>query len=716
MKGINKYIHILFLIISYHSVICINPIIFSDKEIGKSIGKYIEILKDPTLKMEISDVEKSQDFKLSTQNTPVFGFTKATIWAKLQIKNNSRESHLLLELDAPLIDEAELFTKNEDGSFSSITIGQNKPFSTRKYQHTFYFYDLYINQGDTKTYYIKIKSFDQIEIPLKITTPLNAFSSSTTHNFIIGIYVGIMLIMIFYNLFIYFSVRDKSYLYYVIYIVSVLLVQTTFQGYTFKYIWPDNPKFEVQSILILSVIVGFTSVQFLRVFLNTAKFSPKLDKLFFIAFIFYFIATIFILLGLYQKSWQLILGIVSPLSLFMLFVGLKIARMGCRPAFFFTISWSIFLIGVFIYAMKDFGILPYSDFTVYTMPIGSAIETVLLSFALADKINILKKEKEASQASELKALKANEKLITDQNIILENKVEARTTELKHTNEELNNTLSHLKDTQTQLVSVEKMASLGQLTAGIAHEINNPINFVSANVKPLKMDFTDILELIKKYESITPETDLKTKLKDIENYKQQIDLTYLITEIESLLSGIDDGAKRTAEIVSGLKNFSRLDESDIKTVNINEGIQSTLILLKNAIPENTKVITDLGTIPNIECLPGKLNQVFMNILSNAIYAINKKKTDEDHKLIIKTYELNEHIYVSIEDTGIGMTDEVKTKVFDPFFTTKDVGEGTGLGMSIVFKIIESHHAKIEIESKYGVGTKILIILNKKININ
>jgi hypothetical protein len=348
------------------------------------------------------------------------------------------------------------------------------------------------------------------------------------------------------------------------------------------------------------------------------------------------------------------------------------------------------------------------------MQIGSAIETVLLSFALADRINILKKEKEQSQTQALLALQENEKLITEQNIVLENKVEKRTIELKHTNEELNSTLFNLKNTQAQLVSVEKMASLGQLTAGIAHEINNPINFVSANIKPLKMDFDDVFELIKKYESITTEVNLADKLKEIESYKEQINLTYLMTEIESLISVIDDGAKRTSEIVAGLKNFSRLDESDVKIASINEGIQSTLLLLKSAIPRDTTVITELGDIPRIECLPGKLNQVFMNLLINAIYAINKKKTDGDNKLIIKTYELNDHICVSIEDTGIGMTDDVKAKVFEPFFTTKDVGEGTGLGMSIVFKIIESHHAKIEIESEYGVGTKIIIILNKRID--
>jgi signal transduction histidine kinase len=340
------------------------------------------------------------------------------------------------------------------------------------------------------------------------------------------------------------------------------------------------------------------------------------------------------------------------------------------------------------------------------MQIGSAIETVLLSFALADKINILKIEKEQSQVTALAALKENEKLITNQNIVLEQKVEQRTIELKKT-------LSDLKNAQAQLVDAEKMASLGQLTAGIAHEINNPINFVSANVKPLKLDIDDVLELINKYEVLKPNELTQEKFEEIEAFRKKIDFNYMKQEMADLLSGIEDGANRTADIVSGLKNFSRLDENDIKEADINEGIESTLILLKSSIPSNTEVVTDLGEIPIIECFPGKLNQVFMNLFSNALYAIKLKNTGTDNKLVISTSNGTDHVYVSVQDSGIGMTPEVKAKIFDPFFTTKVVGEGTGLGMSIVFKIIESHNAKIEVESEYGVGTKILLILKKKI---
>ncbi|MCU0360429.1 MAG: ATP-binding protein [Bacteroidia bacterium] len=233
----------------------------------------------------------------------------------------------------------------------------------------------------------------------------------------------------------------------------------------------------------------------------------------------------------------------------------------------------------------------------------------------------------------------------------------------------------------------------------------------ANIKPLRMDVNELLELINKYEYLRIEEDKLKQFQIIDAYKKKIDLDYMIKEIEKILGGIDDGARRTAEIVSGLKNFSRLDENDVKSANINDGIESTLILLRSTIPKEIEVVRHLGDLPMVECYPGKLNQVFMNVFSNALYALNKKQEGKK-QLIITTYENGDHVYIIVEDTGVGMSKEIKEKIFEPFFTTKDVGEGTGLGMSIVFKIIEGHHARIEVESEAGVGTKLSIILNKK----
>ena len=554
-----------------------------------------------------------------------------------------------------------------------------------------------------------------MQLPISIGTPTAIFNYSVIKNLISGIYIGIMLVMMLYNLFIFFSIRDKSYLYYTIYLFFLLLTQTNLQGYPFQFLWPNMPWIAIHGSFLLPALVGLASMTFFKEFLRIKERTPKLYYIYVFLVIPYCISMLLSILGLYSIGYQILEVTAALVSIFMLIVSAIIYKRGNQEARFFLIGWSVFLLGVCIYVLKDFDVLPYNNFTRYTMQFGSGIEVILLSFALADKINILKREKETSQAEVLIALQENEKLITEQNIVLEQKVEERTLELNTTNKSLSITLKDLKDTQSQLVDAEKMASLGQLTAGIAHEINNPINFVSANVKPLSLDIDDLLVLIQKYESITSSEVLEEKLKEIEQYKKQIDFEYVQQEIKSLLQGIGDGAKRTAEIVKGLRNFSRLDESDIKEADLNEGIESTLIILRSEMPTNIQIVKKLGAITPIECYPGKLNQVFMNAINNSIHAMKKNKTIPQHTLTISTYMSEQSVCVTFEDTGIGMPKEVIARIFEPFFTTKDVGEGTGLGMSIVHKIIESHGGHIDIESEVGKGTKIIFTLPKKITI-
>jgi signal transduction histidine kinase len=291
-------------------------------------------------------------------------------------------------------------------------------------------------------------------------------------------------------------------------------------------------------------------------------------------------------------------------------------------------------------------------------------------------------EKSMQQETEKK------RILENQNLELEKKVAERTSEVLKQNEMLETTLENLRDTQVQLVHSEKMASLGQLTAGVAHEINNPINFVSANISPLKRNFEELVTFIKqKKEASSSELD------------------YTIDETKQLLSGIEEGSRRTAEIVKVLRNFSRLDEEDMKKANVNEGINSTLMLLQNKIKhQHIEVVKSLDDLPEIECYPGQLNQVFMNIISNAIDAIG-----ENGKITVASAIEKKYIKISIRDTGKGMSHEIKQKIFDPFFTTKDVGKGTGLGLSISYGIVEKHNGKIEVESEEGKGTEFNIIL-------
>jgi len=398
-------------------------------------------------------------------------------------------------------------------------------------------------------------------------------------------------------------------------------------------------------------------------------------------------------------------------AIFVIMTGIKIARQGYRPAVFFLIAWSIFIVMLIVFVLRNFNVFPYNNFTYYALQIGSALEILLLSFALADRINIYRKEKDQSQKLAFEALQENGRIIREQNVILESKVEERTYELTVSNNELNKAMTELKEAETQLVESEKMASLGQLTAGIAHEINNPINFVTSNVKPLNRDVHMLLDTINEIEKIVLEDcSIDEKRKKIKEYKTDIDFEYLTEEINQLLSGIGDGASRTAEIVKGLRIFSRLDEDDLKKADINEGIDSTLVITNNLLNNIIRIEKDYANLPLIECYPGKLNQVFLNIISNAIYAIRKKFEESEGGLLIITTTFDEaHVFIKIGDNGTGMDEHTKKRLFEPFFTTKDVGEGTGLGMSIAYNTINRHNGQIIVNSQLGVGTEFIIKL-------
>jgi len=290
----------------------------------------------------------------------------------------------------------------------------------------------------------------------------------------------------------------------------------------------------------------------------------------------------------------------------------------------------------------------------------------------------------------------SEQVLKEYSITLENEVAERTIQLNKKNRELNDILIDLRNTQEQLVESEKMASLGQLTAGIAHEINNPINFVSSTISPLKRDFEEIKELIgKKFNGSANNSRISGENDEV---------LFLLSEISSLLSGIEEGAKRTKNIVHGLRKFTRLDEDTYKKVDLHEGLDSTLMLLNSKLRGKIEIIRKYGRIPLVECLPGKINQVFMNILSNAIHAI-----DGNGKITISTRHKNAIVSISISDTGAGMTNQIKKRIFEPFFTTKEVGTGTGLGLSISYGIVDNHGGRIKVKSTPEKGSSFVISL-------
>lgn len=685
-------------------------IVFKDDSKTMSIGSLVGIYSDKTNSLSFDQVRKLNKFEYKNQNTPNLSISRSTHWVKLEIQNQSNTKKLILELEYPIIDELVFYSENKTGGFDSILSGELRKYSARQIDNQNYLFNLNCDTAGVRTFYLKVKSGEQVQLPLILGTPKEVFEELIVKDLVFGLYLGIIIVMAIYNLFIYISVRDKSYLYYVTYIFFVGLTQVVLQGYGFKYLWPNSVWLVMQSTFLVPVLNGWTAILFVKNFLNTKENYKKGDTILNVIFIFYTICLVLSLLEEFYWAQNLVQVTAMVGSVLTIHIAYAIGKRGYRPAIYFLIAWSIFLLSIVVFVLRNFNILPYNDLTYYALQIGSATEVTLLSFALADKINIYRKEKEASQAEALKISLENERIIKEQNILLEVKVEERTSELNQSNKDLNNALDDLKNAQTKLVDAEKMASLGQLTAGIAHEINNPINFVSSNIRPLRRDIDDIIDLVNKFEEIIKTKSLDAEFEDLKKFKNDIDYDYLISEIDVLLKGMSDGASRTVEIVKGLKSFSRLDESDLKFANVNEGLDSTIIILNSTFKGKVTVIKKFEDIPEIECYAGKLNQVFMNIINNAAQAVmTSHENDNDGQVVIRTYRDGDFVKISISDNGMGMTDEVKQKIFEPFFTTKKAGEGTGLGLSIVFSIIELHKGAIEVNSELGKGTEFLISL-------
>jgi len=688
-----------------------DTILMDNEVVERNFGQRLRILANSSNSLKIQDVITSGKFERVETDVPNLGASNNTYWLTFKLRNINKDPRVVLQLPLPTIDFLDFYLVNDKGKIlQEEHTGDRLPYDSRHFDNPIYTFVFDIDTASIYTVYLKLSGGEQLQVPLSLAKSEALVKGVQTYSIIFGIYSGIISVMFIYNLFLFLSTRDKSYLYYIIYIFIIGITQANFQGYTFKFLWPQNTWISTYAVYILSSLAAMSAIEFMKQFLHTKYYYPTLHRIGTYFYIPYIVALVAAFSGHLNWGYQIIQMTAMLAAVFMLIVAWLIYKRGYKPAKFFLIGWSVFLLGVCSFVLKDYNILPYNVYTYNMMPFGSALEVTLLSFALADKINILKKEKEASQEEALKISLENEKLILEQNFELEKKVNERTLELQQSTDALEKTLKDLKDAQSQLVESEKMAGLGQLTAGIAHEINNPINFVTANIKPLQLDIDDLNEIISKYESLNPNGNVEEQLSAIDKFKKQIDLDFVQTEIKGLLSGIDEGAKRTAEIIRSLKNFSRLDESDTKPINLNEGIDSTFVLLRSTFPSNLKVVKNYGDIPLVECLPGKINQVFMNIISNGIHAIKSKEVQRDEEqVIVSTWQEGTYVKISIKDSGSGMSEETKQKIYEPFFTTKDVGEGTGLGLSIVFRIIESHRGSIDVLSNIGEGTEFIITL-------
>ena len=643
------------------------------------------------------------------------GFVDEEFLVGINLKDyGETDERLFLEFDQPSIRKIEMYLVSDNGQlvfYDQTGTGVTGNSKIKNPNPTFQF--LLSDLNDAADIVFNVQTFTPADFSVTVYTEKEFSNNYSRSLLFVSVYLGIMLALFLYNLILYFSVKDKLYFYYCFYIFFIGLAQLSLTGHSYYFFLGENAYLYELSIVAFTAFSSVFVIPFIRLFLKTSEFLPKVDKWLFLFVVAYLTALIIAITGAMELSYMIIdfIGMVLAATFFS--TGIYVATKGSRSAMFFLVAWGFFLLGLVLYILNNQGIIHMGAYASLPMLVGTAMEAILLSFALADKINLLIKENEKEQNEKVAALWENERLIKEQNVYLEKMVLSRTEELEHA-------LKNLQNTQTQLVNQEKMASLGQLTAGIAHEINNPINFVSSNISPLKRDLNDLLEMIALYREKGEQEFSPESKKELKNFEDEIELDYLLEEVDQLLQGIDDGAKRTVEIVRGLRLFSRVDEQDVKKVDLHDGLDSTLILLNSSMQGKVKITKEYGELPMVECLAGKINQVFMNVINNAIHALlDPVHAIVNPEIVIRTSHQEEEVRIEIEDNGVGMPDHVKEKVFEPFFTTKEVGRGTGLGLSIVYTVIENHKGRLEIYSKLNEGTNFVIILpvnQKTINNN
>jgi len=639
----------------------------------------VSVLEDTTNSLVFCDVINSEDFVHNQASFLNLSVTNSSYWLKFSIKNNTPSSFLYLIVESPTIDEVVLF--DSYGKFEKL--GYHKLFSERKYNDPNNIFELDFTSSNLKTYFLKVKSDKQIIVPMSIGTKKNINNYIANNNLVFGLYLGIFLVMIIYNLFIFFSVRDKIYLYYVLYIILIMLTQIALKGFLFKYFLFSTPLLASYSIVLLPSFTGIAAIAFVIPFLKTKEHIPKLHIGLHILTALFAFSILIKFLGFDIISFQVMQNITMLTSIYLFIIAVITLVKGYKPAKFFLIAWSVLIFGAFIFVLKDFGVLPYNHFTNNTLPIGSVLEAVLLSFALADRINILKKEKETILEHQAKTLKV--------------KVKEATADLEHT-------LNRLRNTQAQLVQNQKMVSIGQLAAGVAHEVNNPLNIINLSLNAIAQDTQDLQDCV---EILLPHVEQDTQKFVLEVKEYQV----LKTEIKTSLDTAQRSVNRTKNITENLKAFSQVDTSGPSIRLQRFELDIVLNIVRQQLG-NISLVKEYSQAPFLVCKPQALNELFYNIILNAIEAIHRKYggLDSQGEIHISLDEKDGYIIFCVEDNGEGMDEGIQSKIFEPFFTTKGV-EGKGLGLYTTYHSMQELGGRVEVVSTKGVGTSLYLFFPK-----
>ncbi|HEX5750207.1 MAG TPA: 7TM diverse intracellular signaling domain-containing protein [Archangium sp.] len=649
------------------------------------VGQRLFVLEDESQALTIEDVsrpELAHRFIRSSMDPPTHGFSRSAYWVRFSYleKNLAPERSWLLAVMNASLEQVDVYFQRPDGSFDVRRGGARVPWAMREVAHRFHAFHLPEAHTEPVTVYIRVQTSSLMTLPVEILTgdKLTRVAASLLVPW--WIYAGILASMVLFNTVLYVFLRDRAYLYYVLYIVFFgHFILLRFSGIGHEYL-PDAGPWLVRIPQSLAHLGGLCVVLFARSFLHTSRTVPGLDRL--------------------LRAWLAVCGISTVLAAFIpvrvslligntlalvsgpLLLGVSIAvwRRGFGPARFFLAGWSSLCLAVVLVPLSNQGWLPTNIVTRHLVMVGSALEMILFALALANRINEAKKESEAARRQ-----------------ALEGEIHRlRNIELRQANEEI------LRK-QEQLVQAEKLASMGQLAAGVAHEIKNPLNFVN-NFSLSLVEMTD--ELLQEFKSLPAD--------------KQADLAMLANDCRQTAQKIAEHGKRADGIVRSMLEHATVRPGVRSRVDLNRFIEEHIgLLLQDAkgqrlgVPVSVERALEPG-LPPVEIIPQELGRALLNLLSNALHAVS-----EQHKkglggyapaVCVSTLRQEDRVEIRIQDNGTGIPAAVRERIFEPFFTTKRPGEGLGLGLSLSHGIItKRHEGTLEFDSTENDGTTFIITL-------
>ena len=588
-----------------------------------ALGHHMEILKDKGGKLTIRDIispSYASKFASNKKETPGFGLADSVFWLRFKVKDTGPAGRKwLLEESFPLMDCFDLYAPRPDGTFSVMRAGKMEPFAERTVPNRDPVFPLPVDAGE-KTFYIRASAKSLIAFPIYILSPDKFYKRDTASLLGYGLYLGIMLAMALYNFYLFLFLKDRTYLFYVLYACSFAFVQMVSHGFSRQFLFPSDPVADNYAMRLLIITTALSSLLFSRRFLKSSHYAPFMDKL-----LQGLIITDVILLPLAFVipgfAYLVIADVNTALTpLLSASTGLVCYMRGYKPARYYLVARACLYVSILAFVIGDTILHRYDFFTWYGMLPGSVLDIVLLSLALADRVNIIRQEKENAEAEADRAGAG--------------------------------------------------ALIGEMAAGVAHEVNNPLAGIILCFQGLK----------------------KTREGDPER--------------EDLIGAVETGLVKIKDAVAQLLNLSRISSLDKRPSDINSVLQNVLFLCKYQLTrENIDTVTGFsGSLPVLDVDENRMGQVFANVVLNAAHAMSGGGT-----LTVQTRKDGKWCEVRISDTGKGISPADMPRIFDPFFTTKAYGEGTGIGLSLSRRIVEEHGGTIKLESGPAGGTTCYIKL-------